>query len=234
VSGLLGADLSQSPECRAVIEHPVFSRVREGLSREGADTFVGQFWHPSHFFPRFLAGLISVAPSLEVQTSLSRILWQELGEGDPRRAHESIYVETVTALGLSDPSAPEDVPLPATARLVDLYREASADFVAGLGAIFATEAIDLSIVRGLGGAVTAATGAEEIPWVDIHALQEPDHMDSATDALMVDLPQAEAEGVVAAAVRMWDHWHDFYSELEQELFGESLVSAAAGAAHAAS
>src|SRR5688500_12174641 len=96
--GTFGRQLFESEACREVLDHPIFTRIKEqGTDRAGAERFIGQFWHPSHYFPTFLAGLIAVSPTLEVKTNLSRILWQELGEGDPARAHESIYVDTVVA-----------------------------------------------------------------------------------------------------------------------------------------
>lgn len=217
--GDVGTQLALSPECQQVLNHRLFPRVAEdGLSLEAAERFVGQFWHPSHYFPTFLAGLIAVAPSLEVKTSLSRILWQELGEGDPRRAHESIYVDTMLALGLRNPAVPEDPPNEATTRLVELYAAARHDYLDGLGCIFATEAIDLPIVSALGAAVSAATGTSEIPWVAIHAEQEPDHIESASDAVAVELLPAEREQVTRAAVRMWQAWDAFYSALEEDIF----------------
>src|SRR5678809_686441 len=58
------------------------------LSTEQVVIILGQWFHPLHYFPTFLSRLISVSPKLETQTYVSRILWEELGEGDPRRAHE--------------------------------------------------------------------------------------------------------------------------------------------------
>src|ERR1044072_5889849 len=61
------------------------------LPREQAVVIVGQWFHPLHYFPVFLSRLISVTPNVAAQTYISRILWEELGGGDPRRAHERIY-----------------------------------------------------------------------------------------------------------------------------------------------
>lgn len=213
--GELGLVLVDSHECESVIRHPFFDRVRsKGLSKAGAQAFIGQFWHPSHTFPSFLAGLIARSPSLDVKTSLSRVLWQELGEGDPQRAHESIYVSSMVAAGFRDPSAPEDAPTTATAHLVALYESAATDFLTGLGCVYATEAIDLPIVTALGDAVTAATGVAEIPWVEIHALQEPDHIESARAAVGVELEPSEADRVAEAAMEMWRCWNEFYSAVD--------------------
>jgi hypothetical protein len=60
------------------------------LSREQVVIILGQWFHPLHYFPTFLSRLISVSPEIETQTFVSRILWEELGEGDPRRAHEKV------------------------------------------------------------------------------------------------------------------------------------------------
>src|SRR5258708_16741236 len=66
-----------------------------GLSAAGISVILGQWRHPLHYFPVFLSRLVSVAPSVEMQAVISRILWQELGQGDPDLAHEHIYVETI-------------------------------------------------------------------------------------------------------------------------------------------
>ena len=95
------------------------------LPKELAVVILGQWFHPLHYFPVFLSRLISVAPSVDTQTCISRILWEELGEGDPARAHERIYIETMTAGGFEKTQFTEAPALAATRRLVAGYENAS-------------------------------------------------------------------------------------------------------------
>src|ERR1044072_2769945 len=84
------------------------------LSIEQVDIILGQWFHPLHYFPTFLSRLISVSPQLETQTYVSRILWEELGEGDPRRSHERVYIETISDGGFAQEQVAASPPLNAT------------------------------------------------------------------------------------------------------------------------
>src|SRR5215216_4532455 len=76
-------------------------KTRAGeLSKDQLATLLGQWYHPLHYFPVFLSRIISMAPSLEMQTYICRILWQELGEGDPARSHEKLFIETFVDIGI--------------------------------------------------------------------------------------------------------------------------------------
>ncbi|MBI3450488.1 MAG: iron-containing redox enzyme family protein [Acidobacteria bacterium] len=204
---------------RRLIAHPFFEKIGSSdLSRGQVGTFLGQWWHPLHYFPVFLSRLISVAPPIEMKTAIGKILYQELGEGDPRRAHEVVYVETMTPLGFAVSEIRGAAPLPATARLVAGYSEASKDLLSGLGFLYGTEVADLAMVSGIGTAVRRVTGAKRLEWVDIHVQQEPEHVVRANDTLTVEIPDVEKMAVLAGAQSMWQHWIAFFDELEREVF----------------
>jgi pyrroloquinoline quinone (PQQ) biosynthesis protein C len=85
---MLGRRLSETlnnvPLRQKLISHPFFSRVaQESLTRGQVATFLGQWWHPLHYFPVFLSRLISVAPRVERRPRSGRSPYQELGEGTP-------------------------------------------------------------------------------------------------------------------------------------------------------
>src|SRR5215210_3129454 len=94
------------------------------LSREQVVISLGQWYHPLHYFPTFLSRLISVVPDLGTKTFISRILWQELGEGQPPRAHEKVYLETIHHNGFTEDQVTHAEPSPATSDLVDGYKTA--------------------------------------------------------------------------------------------------------------
>lgn len=187
------------------------------LPKELAVVILGQWFHPLHYFPVFLSRLISVAPSVETQTYISRILWEELGEGDPARAHEKVYVKTMTGGGFEKTHFTEAPPLAATRRLVAGYEKASREYLSGLGFLYGTEVIDLQMVATIGALMRRSTGLQTMPWVDIHVAQEPGHVESSTQTLDQTLGHDEQHRVVTSAEEMWTLWHDFFKSIRQEI-----------------
>jgi pyrroloquinoline quinone (PQQ) biosynthesis protein C len=187
------------------------------LQREQAVVILGQWYHPLHYFPVFLSRLISVSPSVEAQTHVSRILWEELGEGDPRRAHERVYVETMLEGGFVKEQVTEAPPLPATRRLVDGYEKASGEYLSGLGFLYGTEVADLPMVATIGALMKRCTGLRTLEWVNIHVAQEPGHVDSSNQTLDPSFDEDEQRRVVAGAEEMWTLWTDFFKSIRQEI-----------------
>ncbi|HKV34446.1 MAG TPA: iron-containing redox enzyme family protein [Pyrinomonadaceae bacterium] len=187
------------------------------LPRELAVVILGQWFHPLHYFPVFLSRLISVTPNVESQTHISRILWEELGEGDPVRAHEKIYVETMTGGGFEKADFTEAAPLAATRRLVDGYEKASSQFLSGLGFLYGTEVVDLQMVATIGALMKRCTGLRTLPWVDIHVAQEPGHVESSSSTLDQSLDHDAQHRVVTSAEEMWTLWTDFFRSIRTEI-----------------
>ena len=187
------------------------------LSREQVMVILGQWFHPLHYFPAFLSRLISVTSSLETQTFISRILWQELGEGDPQRAHEKIYLETI----LDGDFAPERVagarPLEATRQLVDGYQTASQSYLSGLGFLYGTEVVDLPMVSTIGELMRRCTGKRNLPWVAIHVEQEPEHVESSNQTLKPSFSEPERRQIIESAEEMWTLWINFFKSIESEI-----------------
>src|SRR5262249_43752859 len=112
-------------------------------------------------------------------------------------------------------------PLGSTRDLVTGYADSTHDFAPALGFTFATEVADLAMVSAIGTMVRNLTGAKELPWVDIHVAQEPDHVDSADLALAVQMTEDEENQVVMHAESMWQLWIEFFSGLENVVLGEA-------------
>jgi hypothetical protein len=199
-----------------LIHHRFFEEIRTGLLTRGdVAGFLGQWWHPLHYFPDFLSRSIAVIPRLETRTAICAILNQELGEGDPAKAHERIYLETMATAGFSQKEVAEAAPFESTRKLVQGYERASTTETGALGFVYGTEVADLAMVSGIGAAVRQVSGLKNLPWVDIHVLQEPNHVDKAGDALQPELSSDDFEQVVASAEEMWRLWIGFFSELSQ-------------------
>ncbi len=201
------------------------SAVFRGLDREKVGIFLGQWWHPLHYFPHFLSRTIDQVPMLEMKTAISKILYQELGEGDPARAHERIYVTTMEEAGFDAATVSEAAPFEETARLVQRYKEASGDRLSALGFVYGTEVADLAMVAGIGNAVRRVSGVKELPWVDIHILQEPDHVAQVNEAIEPDFSPEEIDAIVTNAEEMWSLWTDFFDRLRKVMFGTEELPA---------
>lgn len=215
--------LEKNPLRKELIHHPFFKDVKTSeLTREQVGVFLGQWWHPLHYFPNFLSRTIDVVPVLEMKTAVCKILDQELGEGDPAMAHERIYISTMESAGFDRATVAEAPPFQETRRLVQRYREASADRLSALGFVYGTEVADLAMVAGIGNAVRKVSGLDRLPWVDIHIQQEPDHVEQASEALEAGFSDREMETITASAEEMWRLWIAFFDRLRSAMFDETI------------
>lgn len=185
------------------------------LQKSAVAQFIGQYWYPIHYFPTFLARVIAVAPRTDAQTIVSRILWQELGEGDPKRSHEDLYIQTMIDAGFARGEFVDITQFESTRTLVASYEQASSRYLDGIGWLYGTEVIDLPIVVGLGKAVSKVSGNTKLPWVVIHAKQEPEHVANANEAVALTFSRSEEETVLAAAEDSWRKWHALFDDLQR-------------------
>jgi pyrroloquinoline quinone (PQQ) biosynthesis protein C len=226
--------LEENPLRKELIHHPFFKEVKTAeLTRDKVGIFLGQWWHPLHYFPNFLSRTIDAVPVLAMKTAISKILYQELGESDPARAHERVYLTTMEDAGFDRRTVAEAPPFAETRRLVQRYAEASADRLSALGFVYGTEVADLAMVAGIGNAVRRVSGLQDLPWVDIHVQQEPDHVEQANEALDAGLSETEVEQIVASAEEMWSLWIAFFDRLRQAMFEEAPAAAPAESAESA-
>jgi pyrroloquinoline quinone (PQQ) biosynthesis protein C len=214
--------LEENPLRKELIHHPFFKEVRTSeLTRDKVGIFLGQWWHPLHYFPNFLSRTIDAVPALEMKTAVCKILNEELGEGDPARAHERVYVTTMEDAGFDRATVSEAEPFEETRHLVQRYREASADRLSALGFVYGTEVADLAMVAGIGNAVRRVSGVKDLAWVDIHIEQEPGHVEEANAALDAGLTEDEVSQIVVSAEEMWTLWIAFFDRLRQVMFDQA-------------
>ncbi len=221
--------LSEHPLRKELIHHPFLKEIRTGgsISKEAVGTLLGQWWYPLDFFPTFLSRSISVLPDRDMQTALSKILYQELGEGRPANSHGKLFITTMADAGFPEETTTQAPAFPETRKLVDLYEETSHNPLRALGAVYGTEVADLAMVSGVGQAVRYVSGVKELPWVDIHVLQEPEHVEQASEALEPNFSAEEEAVIQSAAEDMWRHWIAFFDRIRAEARAEVPVAAAA-------
>lgn len=216
--------LNENPLRHRLINHEFFRRVKEmPVTKEQVAIFIGQWWHPLHYFPTFLARCVAVLPDIESKCAISKILNQEAGEGRPLRAHEVIYIDSMQRAGFSRAETAETPPLAETKTLVDGYRRASETPLAALGYIFATEVADLAMVSGIGVSVERVTGLTDLEWVKIHVQQEPDHIEEANHATLHRFSETDESQIMSSAEEMWRLWIGFFDRLEHEFMQSTLA-----------
>jgi hypothetical protein len=195
------------------------------LTTHQVEIFLGQWWHPLHYFPTFLARCISVLPDIESKSAVSRILNQETGNGRTARAHEVIYGDSMELAGFDRDVVTGSAPFQESAELVAGYERSSAERCTALGFVYATEVTDLIMVSSIGTAVERATGVTDNRWVAIHVAQEPDHVAGAGRTMLEGFTAQEEDRIVEAADEMWRLWTRFFQRLAVET-GIGAVAAA--------
>lgn len=210
--------LSESLVHQRFVEHGFFKNIEAStLTSEQISTFIGQWWHPLHYFPTFLARSVAVLPDVAAKSAITRILNQEIGGGNSKLAHEVIYVDTMERAGFDRAAVTDSPPFPETAELVEGYERASTEHLSTLGFIFSTETTDLLMVSSIGTAVERATGVTDLEWVRIHVEQEPDHVEEANHSLLQNFSPDEEAMILQSAEENWTLWHRFFDRLVEEI-----------------
>jgi hypothetical protein len=179
------------------------------LTQQSLAVALGQYWHPIHYFTEFLALCLTVIGDLGLRSRVSLILYQELGQGDSKRAHESLYLNAVQRAGISVQDVIGAEPLLQTEALLAGFREAINTRTQAIAYLYATEIIDLRLVKSLGAAITRASGGAVPDWVTMHEQQEGDHVMTARD-LVTLLSVSEVDEVLKHAEDAWTRWQGFY------------------------
>ena len=201
---------------RELIAHPVLSAFKsQKLERKDVETILGQWYHPLHNFPYFLSSCVSHIDLLDVQTFISDILHEELGCGDPKMAHITLYESTMIDAGYSAEAVSKSPRFESTEKLIEGYKKAAKSRNSALGFLYATEVADLAMVSSIGFAVCLNANKEigDLPWVDIHVQQEPGHVENVDNSINFDLTEQDANEILSSAKEMWRLWINFFEEI---------------------
>jgi pyrroloquinoline quinone (PQQ) biosynthesis protein C len=212
--------LKSDKERLNLVSHPALVRFKESkLSTEQVALILSQWYYPLENFPFFLSASIAHIRIAAIQTFISDILHEELGCGDPTRSHLDLYISTCADAGISKEKVVDRPAFQATKKLVDGYKRSVKKRNTALGFIYATEVCDLAMVSSIGTALAKVTGKtiKELPWVDIHLRQEPNHVNKVEESLNVELTEEDFQEIITSAREMWALWINFFTEINSKL-----------------
>lgn len=185
-------------QSHALWAHPFVQGCRAGrITPAHVRALGGQMYKFCREFTRFLAAAMAHCPDEGTLRVLGHNLWEELGEGDPDRAHPALFRRFTRALGLSDAELAAIPAEPETQALIDTYLGLGRQLgLAGaLGAIcYASEgivgALYTQIRKGLFQAVQFPEGSLE--FFDVHVHVDDGHADQI-ESVLLPLLRTEAD-----------------------------------------
>ncbi len=204
------ARLRQVARAHRLWRHPFVGRCRTGgLTLPQVRVLSTQMYKFCREFPCFLAAALLACRDEEARMVIGENLWEELGEGDPQRAHAALFRRFTRALGFDDAQL-EAVPAqPETRALIDTYLGLAERFgVLGiLGALcHASEGIVATLYAHIQRGLLQAGAFEPAALVffELHIHADDGHADKLESVLLPLLrtPQdmQRAERAITAAL----------------------------------
>jgi pyrroloquinoline-quinone synthase len=198
---------------RAIAQaHPLWQHPRGECCRSGRLTpaqvrvLGGQMHKFCREFPRFLAKALAACPHDDARMVIGENLWEELGEGDPQRAHAALFRRFTRALGLRDEQLAAVPAERETTALIDTYlRLADGDEALGILAAlcYASEgivgALYTQIQKGLLNALPL--DREALMFFEVHIHVDDGHADKLETVLLPLLATPQDVQVAEQAIR---------------------------------
>jgi pyrroloquinoline-quinone synthase len=194
-------------ESHRLWHHPFVERCRAGqLTLAQVRVLGGQMYKFCHQFPSFLALALASCPQDDARIVIGENLWEELGEGDPLRAHAALFRQFTRALGLDDAQLAAVPTLPETAALIDTYMNLSNRYgVLGiLGALcYASEGIVAALYSHIQGALQQAApfDRDALMFFEVHIHVDDGHADKLESILLPMLRTPSDELLAEQAIR---------------------------------
>jgi pyrroloquinoline-quinone synthase len=201
------ARFRQIAESHALWRHPFVERCRAGQLTLGQVRVLGaQMYRFCHQFPSFLAIALAACPQEDARLVIGENLWEELGEGDPQRAHAALFRRFTRALGIDDAQLSMVPAQPETTALIDTYRHLSDRYgVLGiLGALcYASEGIVGALYSHIQTGLLQASAFDKdaLMFFEVHIHVDGGHADQLEAILLPMLCTPHDESLVEQAIR---------------------------------
>lgn len=194
----------------ALWRHPFVERCRAGeLTLAQVRVLGGQMYKFSSEFTCFLAKALASCRDEQARLVIGQNLWEELGEGDPDRAHPELFRRFTRALRISDRELLAIPAEPETTQLIDTYLGLS-DRYGELGLIGALCFASEGIVAGLYSQIetgllkAVAFDKADLAFFEVHIHVDDGHAQNLESILLPRLRGAEdverTEAAIGAAL----------------------------------
>lgn len=135
-------DMRRVVLAHGAVNNRYLRRFRSGdLSNQEFRDFAVEFYNFARFFPQILASQLVNTEDERVADELTKVLYSELGDGDPSRRHELLYRNFLRSVGIDVHSALTRPMLPSTRAYIEGMQRLYSDgnHAKALGASFGLE-----------------------------------------------------------------------------------------------
>jgi len=197
----------QVAEVHPLWRHPFVERCCAGqLTLTQVRVLGGQMYKFCQEFPRFLAMALASCTHEEARMVIGENLWEELGEGDPQRAHAALFRRVTRALGVDDAQLSALPAQPETTALIDTYLNLSERYgVLGiLGALcYASEGIVAALYTHIQTGLRRAElfDREALMFFEVHIHVDNGHADKLESVMLPMLRTPQDVFLAEQAIR---------------------------------
>ncbi|MCS6898091.1 MAG: iron-containing redox enzyme family protein [Nitrospira sp.] len=135
-------DMRRIVLAHGAVNNRYLRRFRAGeVSDREFNQFAVEFYNFARFFPQILASQLVNTEDERVADELAKVLYSELGDGDPRRRHELLYRNFLRSVGIDVHDAMTRPMLPSTRAYIEGMQRLYSDgnHAKALGASFGLE-----------------------------------------------------------------------------------------------
>jgi pyrroloquinoline-quinone synthase len=209
--------LRQLGKAHALWTHPFLAKCTAGgLTLSDVRALASQMYRFTREFSPLLARILAACPDEEVRVVIGENLFEELGEGDPRKTHVEMFRKFTRAIGLDDARLNAIPAEPETRRLIDVYLSLSDryGYLPALAAVcFASEGIVSTLYARLQNGIENAVSltADDLIFFDLHIKVDSGHAAALIEVLEPRLEDgSELVGAVAAVLEAMDARRGFF------------------------
>ena len=172
------------------INNPYLSRFRTGsLSEQELFDFAAEFYNFARFFPKILVSQLVNTEDESVAEELTRVLFSELGEGQPEHRHELLYRNFLRSIDVDIHEALGRPMKPSTKAYIEGMEElySSGNHDQALGASFGLENMAITmwdhLIPGLSTLKQSRYPNMDITYFTFHRELESTHEDAMESAV---------------------------------------------------
>lgn len=218
------------------VNNPYLDRFAAGdIAREEVAPFAYEFYNFTRFFPRVLVTQLVNTEDEGVADELTRVLYSELGDGDPRKRHELLYRDFLRSIGLGVSEALRQRMAPSTRAYIRgmerLY--SSPNHYVALGASFGLENMAIAmwdhLLPGLRAIKNRWYPGMDMTYFTFHRALEDTHEDAMERAVAVSsgMTDRDRRDFERGMLRMLDYLEGFWLGLEARKPVAHLIPAVA-------